>query len=113
MAKKIKSSILLFFISSFFLISCEKDIEEDIVNQKNSKLKIFKINFKEFKNNSELLNKIAKSTGKNKLEQNQRLVHSADNSFYIDTDFAYLIESENGNHSYTFLIIRQNPQYRL
>lgn len=113
MAKKIKSSILLFFISSFFLISCEKDIEEDIVNQKNSKLKVSKINFKEFKNNSELLNKIAKSTGKNKLEQNQRLVHSADNSFYIDTDFAYLIESENGNHSYTFQIIRQNPQYRL
>ncbi len=118
MKKKIKILLMLLFVSGFIFNSCDKDFEVDELlnkNQKsdNSNLKVSKVYFNDFKKNTELLNKIAKSIGKNKIEQNQRIVHSTDNSFYIDTDFAYFIEDENGKHSYTFQMIRQNPLYRL
>ncbi len=117
MTEKIK--ILLLLLSQVvFLNSCDKDYEEDVTlttqqNSNNSNLKVSKVYYKDFKNNSTLLNKIEKTIGKPKPSINQRTVHSSDNSFYIDTDYAYYIEDENGNHSYTFQITRENPQYLL
>jgi hypothetical protein len=108
----------LLFISGFLFNSCDNDFEVDTSSNANqhshdSNLKVSKVYFDEFKDNTDLLNKISKSTGNNTSVQNQKLVHSADDSFYIDTDYAYFIEDENGKHSYTFQINRQNSPYPL
>lgn len=118
MTEKLKLFLVLLFTSSIFLNSCDKDFEEDISstnnhNTSNSNLKVSKIYFKDFKDNINLLTEIEKSIGKPKTSLNQRIIQSSDKSFYIDTDFAYFIEDDNGNHSYTFQIIRDNPQYLL
>lgn len=71
MTKKIKILLLLLFTSSVFLNSCDKDYEEDVTlntqqNRNNSNLKVSKVYYKDFKNNSTLLNKIEKTIGKPK-----------------------------------------------
>ena len=118
MTKKLKLFLSMLFTCSIFLNSCDKDFDEDITlttqqNSDNTNLKVSKVYFKDFKNNTKLLNKIKKTISETKSSINQRTVHSSDNSFYIDADFAYYIEDENGNHSYTFQITREKPEYLL
>ncbi|WP_438967255.1 hypothetical protein [Flavobacterium sp.] len=99
----------------FTFTNCEYDEKNYNYQSKNNsekELKVSKVNYKQFSKNSKLLDKLGKFSNSSQ-QTSARLVYSNDNSFYIDTDFAYLIESENGEHSYTFQITRQNPQYLL
>ena len=63
MTKKLKLFLSLLFTCSIFLNSCDKDFDEDISSSKNAEsnntnLKVSKVYFKDFKNNTKLLNKI-------------------------------------------------------
>lgn len=118
MTKKLKLFLSLLFTCSIFLNSCDKDFDEDISSSKNAEsnntnLKVSKVYFKDFKNNTKLLNKIKKTISEPKSSLNSRAIHSSDNNFYIETDFAYFIKDEKGNHSYTFKIERNNSEYLL
>lgn len=113
MTRKLKKLTLYGIIGVFLFTftNCEYDEKNYNYQSKDNSekgLKVSKVNFKEFSKNITLLNKLGKFS--NSTQQNSaKLVYSSDNSFYIDTDSAYLIENENGKHSYTFQIIRQNP----
>ena len=112
--QKLKIGLLLVWVALLF-VACEYD--EKTVNyhtqdHAEKHLKVSKVNFNQLQNNKKLMDRLGKL--KNTTQQTAaRIIQSNDNSFYIDTDFAYLIESENGKHSYTFEIISQDPQYRL
>lgn len=117
MTKKTKKLSLfgIIVVVLFTFINCEYDektIDYQKQDQSDNNLKVSKVNFNQFKNNKKLMDKLGNI--KNTTQQTTaRLIQANDGSFSINTDLAYLIESENGNHSYTFQIIRQNPQYRL
>ena len=106
----------LFFSSIFVMIySCE--YENEIVNyhsqnHEEKHFKVTKVNYNQLKRNKKLLERLG-SIKNTKQQPAEKIITSNDNSFFIDTNFAYLIEGENGKHSYTFKITRQNPQNRL
>lgn len=112
--RKLKFGLLLAWVALLF-VACEYDektMDYHIQNHAEKHFKVSKVHFKQLQNNKKLMDRLGKL--KNTTQQTvARIIQSNDNSFYIDTDVAYLIESENGKHSYTFQIIRQNPQYRL
>ena len=116
--RKIIDKLFLFTLFSVLILSfvnCEyeenyPEIEKTTIKQN---LKVSKVHFKDFKNNINLLNQLSKIGNKSNALTKNRIVFSNDASFYIDTDFAYYIENENGQHSYTFQINRENPEFLL
>lgn len=115
--KRVSIYSLLGFLF-FTLVNCNDD-DLTIVDKNNVKtnteFKTEKVYFKEFSTNSRLLNKINKAKTKLTRQENiaNKEVFASDNSFSIETDFANYIERENGKHSYTFAIHRENPEYLL
>ncbi|WP_445455028.1 hypothetical protein [Flavobacterium sp. HNIBRBA15423] len=111
-----KHSLFVFIgVLLFTFTNCEYEEKiSDYQSNHNSEqqLKVSKVNFNQFKKNKNLMEKLGKFTNTSQ-QTLEKLVYSNDNSFYVDTDFAYFIENENGKHSYTFQIIRQNSQYLL
>lgn len=109
MKQKLKVKLLIILSISLLFLNCEKD--DQIVSSSNhinnSKEKIKTIYKEEILNNqriSSMLEKVNKSIEKNKINRN---IYSPEFDFYINTDYATYIESEDGiYHSYTFPLFR-------
>jgi hypothetical protein len=119
MRKKQKFKILLLFLLGILIYSCHYDdenINSKIPFKTNENFKLKKVFLKDYSKNTKLFNQIAKVES-NRLRQidnsTGKIVNSTDNSFSIDTEYATYIENENGQHSYTFKINRENPSYLL
>jgi hypothetical protein len=106
--KKTKKYVLLgilLFGMTFVLTNCEKDfdnLEESSIKDTPFKMRIIKGD--ELKKNSSITKKLKKINTK---IQQKSSVYNAEYDFYVETDFAKYIESDDGSfHSYTFLIHR-------
>lgn len=110
MKQKLKVKLLIILsISSLLFLNCEKDDQiassSNHINNSKEKIKtIYKEEILKNQNISSMLDKVNKSIEKNKIN---RTIYSPEFDFYINTDYATYIESENGNyHSYTFPLFR-------
>lgn len=116
MRKKQKIRILLFFFTGMLILSCNYDDEISTKSTESSaeNYKLKKVYLKEYSKNTKLFKQINNVKSKNlkSYDSNGKIVYSSDNSFNINTDFATYIEN-NGKHSYTFKINRDNPEYLL
>ncbi|HLU86061.1 MAG TPA: hypothetical protein VKZ45_11335 [Vicingaceae bacterium] len=104
------------------VFSCQKEDDSFIKQEHTShtsktKYSITKIDYQTVQQNNCLVNSITKikeQTGTKGSSTQNRLVHSSAYGFYIDTDVATYMENANGSyHSYTFLVIRDNPAVAL
>ncbi|WP_445456330.1 hypothetical protein [Flavobacterium sp. HNIBRBA15423] len=117
--RKIINKLFLFTllgVLTLLFVNCEYEEDSPKIEKKaafKQNLKVSKVHFKDFKNNAKLLNQLTKIGNKSNALTSNRILLSNDNSFYIDTDFAYYIEDEKGGHSYTFQINRKNPNLLL
>ena len=104
------------------VFSCQKE-DDSFIKQEHTpqtsktKYSITKIDYQTVQQNNRLVNSITKikeQTGTKGSSTQNRLVHSSTYNFYIDTDVATYMENANGSyHSYTFLVIRDNPTVAL
>ena len=105
---------LLFLVISISFQNCEKDddlkVLESSQNQEKSPFKISKIGKAEIEGNKLLgskLNKLILEVNKNRINAQNKTVYSSEHDFYINTDYATYLESEDATyHSYTFNILR-------
>jgi hypothetical protein len=119
MTKKLKkiSLFTLLGLLVFSFLNCEYDKNEDvnIVKTTPTNLKVQKVGYLELSKNKNLFQKLDKlKTDKTIAKDiNGKVVYSIDYDFYIETNYANYIEEENGKHSYTFQIFRENTTYLL
>lgn len=117
--KKQKLKIFLLFSSLVFLgiffDSCQMD--DNTINEKGEtkslNFKLERVKFNKFSKNSKLIKQLSKIEPNKKQNEFGKTVSSTDGSFTINTEFATYIESDNGKHSYTFKINRENPEFLL
>lgn len=112
MKKNFQILLRVILISLFF--ACEQD--DYIPNEStNKKLTGQKLTYKQLTKNSNLIKKINKlpSTKNAQKDHNGKIIYSSENDFYINTDLAIYLEDENGNHSYTFQVFRENATFLL
>ncbi len=116
MRKKQKIKILLLFFIGLLVLSCNYDdgTTNSTTSQTSDNFVLKKVHLKEYSKNTKLFNQINKVKSKKLKLVNTtgKIVNSSDDNFTVNTDFATYIEN-NGKHSYTFKINRENPRYLL
>ncbi|QRM89263.1 hypothetical protein FG167_08465 [Lacinutrix sp. WUR7] len=108
----LKFGVLLFGIS-FLLTNCEKESVEDLEYQQKSRFNVKTLNQEQVQPNSSISRKLnelnPKEKGKHLTNSQAREIYSSEYGFTINTDFVkYIEDTENGNHSYSFTITRDN-----
>ena len=105
---------ILFFGISLFVTNCEKDYTNEIEIQTHSRFKVKILNQKQVNSNKQIAEKLKKVDLKIKRKTNSvfsKEIYNEEYDFTINTDYVkYLEDTENGNHSYNFLISRENPE---
>lgn len=116
MRKKQNFKILSFFFIGLIILSCNYDdgTNNSTTSQTSDNFVLKKMHLKEYSKNTKLFNQINKVKSKKlkPINNTGKIVNSSDDNFTVNTDFATYIEN-NGKHSYTFKINRENPQYLL
>jgi hypothetical protein len=102
--------IITFFVACQFDDSVETKQKLETTNQH---FKLERIKLDKFSKNSKLINQLSKIASNKNSNKLGKTVLASDGSFTINTEFATYIESDNGKHSYTFKINRNNPEYLL
>ncbi|AWM12441.1 hypothetical protein DI487_00140 [Flavobacterium sediminis] len=118
MKQKLKKILFLtlFSILFFSFTNCEYDEKVNLTDNSNLHEKHFNvrpIGFEELSLNKKLINNLSEISESISQSIDGKIVYSAENDFYIDTDFATYIEDDNGYHSYTFRIISDSAEYPL
>jgi uncharacterized membrane protein YgcG len=113
--KRSIAALLMLFALTMLFVNCQFDDKESfhIKNHNHSTYKVQKLKKEQYVKNSKLVNRLNKFESKFAKKSNSKIVSANDNSFSIDTDYSFYIEKENGKHSYTFLINRENSPFLL
>jgi len=103
-------TITLFALLFLNLFSCET---EQVIVQEKSRFNVKNLNQEQIQSNSSLINKLSDLKLGKKVKKlnndNAREIYNPQYGFTINTDYVkYIEDTENGNHSYSFPITRDN-----
>ncbi|TJY37938.1 hypothetical protein [Pontimicrobium aquaticum] len=104
-------TITLFALLLLNLVSCEK---EQVIIEEHSRFNVKSLNQEQIQSNPPLIKKLSKLNYKKKYKHSNnseaREIYNPKYGFTINTDYIkYIEDTENGNHSYSFPITRDNP----
>lgn len=116
MKQKLKTylQLSLFVFGIFFILTnCERELAEDIETQETSRFSVRTLNKNEVNSKDKIVSKLNTLNSKKKdgfrTNNQAREIYNTEHGFTINTDYVkYIEDSENGNHSYSFTIQRDN-----